>query len=169
VSAIDTADDAAFVAALIDTMIPGDGDFPSASEAGIASLVAMRAGEMHGAAFLSGLRDALDREGAPFANSDEGERVTRLAAHEEANPADIQAVCLVLYLSYYGAAPVKAAIRRMGLQYPDAPQPSGYRMAPFDPADPIEAPTHRRGHFVPTDAVKRVSTDGLGDGMERIG
>ncbi|BCP54742.1 hypothetical protein K32_33590 [Kaistia sp. 32K] len=167
-SAIDTTDDAAFVAALIDTMIPGDGDFPSASEAGVAALVAARAKEMHGPAFLAGLREALDR-GGPFADAEEAERVARLAAHERAKPADVQAVCVVLYLSYYGAASVKAAIRRMGLQYPDAPQPDGYRMSAFNAQDPLEAPTHRRGHFVATDAVMRVSTDGLGDLRERVG
>lgn len=168
-SAIDTTDDAAFVVALIDTMIPGDADFPSASEADIAALVASRAAEMHGPAFLAGLRRALDRDGAPFAAAEEGERGARLAAHERAKPSDVQAVCVVLYLSYYGAAPVKAAIRLMGLQYPDAPQPGGYVMSPFDPADPIEAPVHRRGHFVATDAVARVTTEGLGDLMERVG
>ncbi|WP_018183813.1 gluconate 2-dehydrogenase subunit 3 family protein [Kaistia granuli] len=167
--AIDTTDDAAFVIALIDTMIPGDGDFPSASEAGVAALVAARAKEMQGPAFLAGLREALDRDGAPFAGADEGERVARLVAHETAKPSDVQAVCVVLYLSYYGAASVKAAIRRMGMQYPDAPQPGGYVMSPFDPADPMEAPVHRRGHFVATDAVARVSTEGLGDLMERVG
>lgn len=168
-SAIDTTDDAAFVAALIDTLIPGDGDFPSASEADVAPLVAARAKEMQGPAFLAGLRRALDRDGAPFADAEEAERVARLAAHEGAKPSDVQAVCVVLYLSYYGAASVKAAIRRMGLQYPDAPQPDGYRMSAFNPDDPLEAPTHRRGHFVATDAVTRVSTDGLGDLMERVG
>lgn len=162
-------DDAVFVTALIDTMIPGDGDFPSASEAGVAAMVAARLAERQGPAFLDGLRGALDCSDAPFAGADERERVDRLTAHEAARPSDIQAICVVLYLSYYGSAPVKSAIRRMGWQYPEAPQPGGYLMSPFDPADPLEAPVHRRGHFVTTDGVTRASVEGLGNLMERVG
>lgn len=168
-SGIGNTDEAPFLTALIDTMIPGEGDFPSASEAGIVGLIARRALEMHGANFLAGLAEALDRDGAPFSAADKDERIARLQAHESFRPADIQALCVVLYLSYYGSAPAKAAIRRMGLQYPDAPQPGGYRMSLFNPSDPMEAPLHRRGTFVPTERVERVSVEGLGNLAERVG
>ncbi len=70
---------------------------------------------------------------------------------------------MVVYLSYYENPAVVEAVRGLGHTYNDAPQPAGYAMAPFDPADPLQAPTHRRGRFVATNRVRRVDLSALPD------
>ena len=47
-------------------------------------------------------------------------------------------------------------MRALGHVYNDAPQPAGYAMAPFDETDPLQAPAHRRGHYVGTEDVTRL-------------
>ena len=48
------------------------------------------------------------------------------------------------------------AVRSFGHVYNDAPQPEGYAMAAFDESDPLQAPAHRRGHYVRTEDVTRL-------------
>ena len=70
---------------------------------------------------------------------------------------------MVAYLSYYENPDVIAGVRALGHRYQESPQPKGYPMARFDPSDPQQAPSHRRGRFVPTDRVQRVDLSPLPD------
>ena len=95
--------------------------------------------------------------------------VAALGAWEQRAPAAFEEMLTIVYLSYYEALPVKAAIRALGHDYHDTPQPGGYRMAPFDAANPHENPQHRRGRYVPTGEVKPVDWSGLGELGKRVG
>ena len=59
------------------------------------------------------------------------------------------------------SAIVQGAIRALGFTYHAHPLPGGYgeQIGRFDPAR--DAPTHRRGSYVSTEGVQRVSLDGL--------
>lgn len=93
----------------LDALLPGDGDFPSASTVDLDAAV-----RRHGNAEI---RAALD---AP----DAGE----LALHD---PAAFAALRDLAYLLYYASPRVLAVLRSLGHEINDAPLPLGYPMAPF--------------------------------------
>lgn len=84
-----------------------------------------------------------------------------LAKLEADLPELFQAARMVAYLSYYENPDVIEAVRSLGHRYNASPQPAGYPMAPFDPDDAQQAPTHRRGGYVATDKVRRVDLSSL--------
>jgi hypothetical protein len=53
---------------------------------------------------------------------------------------------------------VIAAIRAFGHDYHQTPQPLGYDMAPFDPANPTHLPAVPRGTYMRTLDMVRVVT-----------
>jgi hypothetical protein len=142
------------IAAFVDALLPGDGEFPPASAVGAHGILASRLRETVGPGAVEALalaftsRGGLDRPQAAA------------AAMEAEEPALFDTVQMALYYAYYETPAVIAAIRALGFVYNDAPQPQGYAMRPFDPA--VDLPAERRGHFVPTDAVTRVDLSRLG-------
>jgi hypothetical protein len=145
--------------ALVDTLIPGDGQFPAASAVGVHGVVTLRWRDLMGADALATLGAALDRHGGPLAALDGDGRAAVLRRLEFAEPLLFAALRMTVYLAYYEQPSVTAQVRALGFAYNEAPLPDGYALDPFDPAE--DAPKHRRGRFVATEAVARVDLSGL--------
>lgn len=145
--------------ALVDTLIPGDGQFPPASAVGVHGVVTLRWRDLMGADALATLGAALERQGGPLAPLDGEGRAAVLRRLEFADPLLFAALRMTVYLAYYEQPSVTEQVRALGFAYNEAPLPDGYALDPFDPAE--DAPRHRRGHFVPTGAVSRVDLSGL--------
>jgi hypothetical protein len=150
---------------VVDAIIPGDELFPAASRVGVQEKLLERGFKTLGPDFSTELGEAL----ALSETASDAEIVAALSAWEARDPASFEEMLTIVYLSYYEALPVKAAIRALGHDYHDTPQPGGYAMSPFDPANPLENPRHRRGRYVPTEAVKPVDWAALGDLGKRVG
>lgn len=155
--------EARLLGAFVDVLVPGDDLFPAASEAGAHGLLAERLRQQHGP-------DAFDRVGAALAAASGGrsltqlpneERVVAVERLEREEPALFDILRTILYYSYYGSPLVVRAIRDLGHDYNDAPQPRGYRMAPFDPTPGLNAPAIPRGNYQRTDEVARVDLRGV--------
>jgi hypothetical protein len=143
------------LAALVNSMIPGDGEFPPAASVGTHGVVAGRLARLVG-------REGLDRLGQTLGSLvalDAHGRTAAVRSLEQAEPDLFAALRMAVYLSYYEQPAVTEAVRRLGFAYNDAPLPDGYALDPFDPA--VDAPTHQRGHYVRTDEVRRVDLSGL--------
>ena len=63
------------------------------------------------------------------------------------------------YLAYYESPAVIRAIQALGQPYRAMPGRDGYPLPPFDLER--DRPRHGRGHYVPTDEVRRVDLSGL--------
>ena len=147
------------LAALCDALLPGNHRFPSATAVGAHGVAADRIRSRVGTAGLARLVAALAAGGGPLAGA--ADRPAVVARLQQDHPALFGTVQLALYTAYYESPAVIAAIRGLGLDYNDAPQPDGYRLPPFDAADPLSAPTHRRGFHRATEAVTRVDLSTL--------
>ncbi|MCM2502688.1 gluconate 2-dehydrogenase subunit 3 family protein [Aureimonas altamirensis] len=150
---------ARLVLALVDELVPGDGFWPSASEAGVHGLVALRVmAEWDDAAF-----DRLARGlgwGKDGLSSPNGERrVAAVAALETAEPELFDTLRSATYLAYYETPFVIAAIQATGRPYSYRPHVTGYPMAAFDYNR--DTPRHGRGHYLRTDEVERLDIAAL--------
>lgn len=150
---------AAEAAALVDTLLPGDAVFPSASPIGTHSALVARWGQRFGRASLADLFERMKAHGGPLRDAAHAERASAVAAFAAANSDQFAALRRIVYLSYYESPAVVAAIAGLGHDYRAAPQPEGYALPAFDPAS--DAPRHRRGSYLATDAVTRVDMSGL--------
>ena len=150
------ADIAAMLRELVDVLLPGDGRFPPASDAGTHGLVADRLVAQVGENALDDLAQMLADCGGPLGPLSTTERKEVVRRMEEAHPEQFETLRMVSYLSYYESPAVVRAVRALGHAYNDAPQPAGYAMAPFDESDPLQAPAHRRGDYVRTEDVARL-------------
>ncbi|WP_306120726.1 MULTISPECIES: hypothetical protein [unclassified Roseitalea] len=144
----------AHLAEVVDALLPGDADFPSAAAIGVQWAVERRLVVMVGANGADRLLAAMD---TAFAGAPDGESAAR--ALEAAEPDLFAALLRVVYFTYYEHPSVIAAIRALGHDYNDAPQPKGYAMDPFNPA--TDLPARPTGSYVPTDQVRRVDLSGL--------
>ena len=147
---------AAMLKELVDVLLPGDGRFPAASDAGTHGLVADRLMAQTGESALDDLTQTLADCGGPLSPLSREERQAVVRRMEETRPEQFETLRMVSYLSYYESPAVVRAVRALGHVYNDAPQPAGYAMAPFDESDPLQAPAHRRGHYVGTEDVTRL-------------
>jgi hypothetical protein len=138
------------LAALVDTLLPGDGLFPKASATGMLAKLRERLG-----AEAAALDRALVACGGPLLRLGEAERTGVLARLEREHKALFEAVLRTFYLTYYGTEAVAAAIAATGIDYHLTPQPLGYRLEPFDPA--VDTPRHGRGRWLRTEEVRRVA------------
>ena len=144
--------------ALVDTLIPGDGEFPPASAVGAHGLLAERLRERHGAQALVELLRALRAAaGGALADLAGDARVDAMRRFELDEPEFFAIVRTALYYSYYQSPLVVAAIRALGFAYNDAPQPLGYALEPFDPTPGKSAPAQPRGTFIATRDVRRIA------------
>ena len=141
---------------LVDVLLPGDGRFPAASAAGTHGAVAERLLAQVGESALDDLAAALVDCGGPLAPLDKAAREAVVRRFEETLPEQFETLRMVSYLAYYESPAVVRAVRALGHDYNDAPQPAGYAMAPFDEGDPQQAPAHRRGSYVRTGDVTRL-------------
>lgn len=150
---------AAEAAALVDTLLPGDETFPSASSVSAHSALVARWSQRFGAASLAELFERIGATAGTLRGAGENERAASVAAFASANPDQFAALRRIVYLSYYETLPVVAAIASLGHDYRAAPQPDGYALPAFDPAR--DAPRHSRGSYLATEAVARVDISGL--------
>ncbi len=151
----------ATLAAFVDTLLPGDDLFPPASIAGTQGLLADRVRVMVGHDTLASLVAALTGPGLPFYDQSSEERRARLRRFELNLPEQFAFFRNVTYYTYYQSPLVTAAIRGLGHEYNDAPQPLGYALAPFDPTPGVDAPSVARGGYKRTEDMTRMDVSGL--------
>jgi predicted dehydrogenase len=142
------------LAALVDVLVPGDGEFPMASTVGVQAKLADRLIVLRGEGALVELIEALAASGGPLQGLDEAERMAVVARLERERPDDFLRVRNLTYLAYYESPAVHQVIRSMGFIYNAIPLPQGYAVGRFDPG--TDMPHHGRGRFVMTDEVRRV-------------
>lgn len=120
----------ATLAALLDTLLPGDGIFPAAGTHGLAGRLRSMA------ALRPGGTDALARIAASlpagFAAADAATRATLLEGAEAAHPQDFERVVTAAFNAYYTAPDIRAVIARETGFAPRPPQPRGHDLPPFD-------------------------------------
>lgn len=147
---------ATMLAALVEVLLPGDALFASAAEVGVQAKLAERLADHSGQAavdlLIAGLADLADA-------ATPAERQQIVAAFEVAQPALFATVRTICFTAYYESPFIQEAIRSLGFAYNTAPLPKGYGQRRFDPA--TDRPTHGRGHYVPTEQVRRVDLSGL--------
>ena len=78
-----------------------------------------------------------------------------------AHPDHFDVFRTVAYYAYYQNPVVIAAIRVLGHDYNDAPQPRGYVLPPFDPTPGVDVPVAPRGWYKRTEDVARLDVSGL--------
>lgn len=144
---------------LVETMIPGDGDWPSAADVGVHGLLGIRLLETLGEGGFDATVAALVACGAPFAQKDADAREAIVARFEAADPTRFATVRLAVYTGYYEHPAVVAAVAALGMPYLARPVLGGYRLPPFDAAR--DTPRHGRGAYVRTQDVRRVDLSGL--------
>ena len=147
---------AAMLRELVDVLLPGNGRFPAASDAGTHGVVADRLVAQLGETALDDLAQTIEACGGPLGPLGAAERQDVVRRFEADHPEQFETLRMIAYLSYYESPAVVRAVRSLGHVYNDAPQPAGYTMAPFDENDPLQAPAHRRGHYVKTEDVARL-------------
>lgn len=150
--------DTALLGELAGALLPGDGDFPSASTAGVAATVVAgargrRRAELARALEAAACMGEAGREGAdgPPCGDDPAARLRALATADPAAFATLRELCSY---AYYASPQALAALRRAGHDVAGAPLPDGYALAPFDAATDLPDPP--RGSYVPTAAVRPV-------------
>lgn len=111
------------VTALLDTLLPGDGDWPAAG-----TLTGL-AGQVISDAAPERLLAALP---AGFAEGDVEAREAALRALESAEPAAFERLVAAVYLAYYTHDAVRAVLERLAGYEARPPQPLGYDLPPFD-------------------------------------
>jgi hypothetical protein len=144
---------------LVEVMIPGDGEWPSAADVGCHGLIGIRLVELLGEAGFDGMIAALVECGAPFAGRTPDDREAIIARFEASDAKRFAKLRLALYTGYYEHPAVVAAVASLGMPYLARPVLGGYELPPFDPAR--DAPRQKRGFYVRTEDVKRVDLSGL--------
>jgi hypothetical protein len=148
------------LALLVDTLLPGDGLFPPAALVGAQALLAERLIRLRGAAALQDLAAAISTAGGPLGRLDEAGRRRVVADVQRNHSAMFDDVLRCAFLSYYEAPVVQDVIRSLGFTYHAMPLPGGYpEVGKFDAAR--DTPTHGRGAYIRTDAVRRVDVGKL--------
>ena len=150
------AEIAAMLRELVDVLLSGNERFPAASDAGTHGVVADRLVAQLGETALDDLAQTVEACGGPLGPLGEAERQDVVQRFEADYPEQFETLRMIVYLAYYESPAVVRAVRSLGHVYNDAPQPAGYAMAPFDEDDPLQAPAHRRGHYIKTEDVARL-------------
>jgi len=142
-------------ARLVDILIPGDADFPSASAAGVHGLAMDRIRQRLGSGGLEKMAIALG--GAQeFLRRDDTQRVEAVKRLERDEPALFHEVRFCTYFSYYESPVVVGVLQQLGHDYNDAPQPLGYAMQSFDATSGAGLPRTPRGSYKKTAEITRV-------------
>lgn len=144
---------------LVDELIPGADGWPSASEAGVHGIIALRLFVDGSPEMLQRIADALDWPNGALLSNDPEARIAAVTAFEAADPDLFDKVYAAVTLAYYETPMVVEAIAETGRPYSIRPHATGYPMAPFDYAR--DTPTHGRGHYLKTEEVRPVDTSGL--------
>jgi hypothetical protein len=135
---------------LADLLIPGDAAFPAASATDAPDLA------------LSRLYDRLPAEELWVLFDDEqAPRVKDLKQLESELPELFFELRFALYFSYYEQPEVIKALRKLGHDYHQAPQPLGYTLDPFDERPGFDLPSVARGSYKPTQEIERIDVSTL--------
>ena len=127
----------------LDTLIPGDADFPSASAVGLHE--ALLAHDR-----FSGPYEALSRHlPGGFGHLSPQRRAEAVAEMEAAQPALFNALIVGVYSLYYTRPAVAAVIEAQTGHTARPPQPGGHFLPPFDPAL-VAIPAARPPQYRPT-------------------
>lgn len=111
------------LAAVLDTLLPGDADWPAAGSLdGLAAQVAAKAPD---GALLAALP-------AGFATLPAEAREATLREVEQAHPAAFERLVAAAYLAYYTHGAVRMVLERVTGYEARPPQPLGYDLPPFD-------------------------------------
>lgn len=105
------------------------------------------------------LAGMLARGEKPFTALSPQQRIGGVRRFERADLEFFNFVLATVYFAYYQHPLVVRAIRQLGHEYNDAPQPRGYLMPAFDPQ--LDAPKHSRGYYKRTHEVVPVDTSVL--------
>lgn len=114
--------------ALLDTLLPGDGEFPPAAATLLAARIAAHP------RFGDALAAVLARLPGDVAALAPAARAAAVAAAEAADPAAFGRLVIAAYSLYYTHPLVARTIERLTGQAARPPQPLGHDLAPFDPA-----------------------------------
>jgi hypothetical protein len=147
------------IRALVDELIPGADGWPSASDAGVHGIVALRVLADWSEAEITALADLLGWQSAGLSSADAETRISAVKGFETADRDLFDRIYTAATLAYYETPFVIEAIRKTGRPYSHRPHVTGYPMAPFDFAR--DMPGHRRGHYLNTDEVSSVDTSAL--------
>ncbi len=142
---------AALLEDIVDELIPGDANWPSASSVGVQGLVVYRLLEQGLDDVIEDVVAALNDAGGPLGDKPAEARVRIMEEFANAKPKLFDRLREVAYLAYYESPFVGDVIRQMGRPYAKRPHMTGYPSKRFDPGK--DTPTHKRGHHVPTEAV----------------
>ncbi len=156
---------ARLLAALVETLLPGDDGWPSGSLVGVQAVLAMRLVQERGEDAVDSVIQSLGDDAAPLLADDEDARVAAVAAWEARDKTLFGFVRDAVYMAYYENPVVVQAINAHGHQYKLIPHVTGYMLPRFDLAR--DTPTHGRGKWIPTDAVQRVPVETLDLADER--
>ena len=161
----------ATLGAAFDALLPPDGTFPYPSQTRMIDDFILRRVPAPGSGWIP--YPGLDSDGlrAIIALLAEAtDMAAALAAFEREAPVDFRALWQLAVYGYYSRPETIAAIARDHTPaYHGAPLPLGYAHAiePWDATDPLQNPQHRRGSYLPTEAVRRVDLSGLPMNEER--
>lgn len=134
--------------AVLDCLLPGDGEFPTASATATPTDVIAYAGREGVETWLRpGLAMLGQAAGGEFLRLDRAGRTAVLERVERQDPGFFEWLLELTYYCYYMQPPVVDAIRRMGIEYNAAPQPRGYQVEVFDPGNPEMMPLSPRGSY----------------------
>lgn len=158
---INPAESATMLAAVCDTLLPGDDLFPRASLTGTQAIVANRLRERYGTPIFEGMASDLAPDGRTFVELSGEERVAALKRLETVKPDFFAFLLTAAYLAYYATPPVIEAIRQDGHIYNDAPQPLGYELTPFSFTPGLDVPLNPRGSFKWTFEMERIDISSL--------
>ena len=111
--------------AVLDTLLPGDADWPAGGALDLAASVTEDVG-------AETLRTLLDRLPPHFAAGDVDRREAALRTIEAELPDAFARLVDAAYLAYYTAPAVRAVIERVTGYEARPPQPLGYELEPFD-------------------------------------
>lgn len=152
---------AATLAAFVDALIPGDGLFPPASTVGAQALLADRLRDRLGPDGVASVLGWLSVANGSLATAPPEARRATVARFAAEAPDLFAFARMAVYLGYYASPAVTAAIRSLGHDYNDAPQPRGYPLPPFDPTPGADIPAVPRGFYKATADVTPIDPDAL--------
>lgn len=150
---------AAALADLVGELLPGDGPWPSGRDVGVQHALQVRHLDAKGEEAVPALARALSAAGLPFDGEDAAARVAAVQAFEAAEPELFGWLRDAAFFAYYESPAVIAVFNARGTPLQARPHLKGYDVPRFDRA--TQTPTHGRGYWIATDAVRRVDTSGL--------
>jgi hypothetical protein len=156
---------ARLLAALVDTLLPGDAAWPSGATVGVKSVLATRLIQERGEDALDDVVEALGADAAALLSDDEAAQVAAVAAWEARDPDLFGWVRDAVFSAYYESPVVVLAINASGHPYKLIPHVTGYALPRFDLER--DRPRHGRGAWVPTEAVQGVAVETLDLADER--